>query len=312
MRNDGRALEELVEYVEKTLSNEGFQVEVNRTLHNEEGIQIAEFDVTVVGRFGSTEISWLIECRDRPSSGKAPGEWVYALSGKRDVHRFDKVTAVSTTGFSPAAVLAAETLDVELREIVATSPDELMSWLRISEVELVQHDISLADLDFVLDKEFVTSARKSSLEKLLSAPDSRQKVVLVSGVNGAEHGVHTACREALAVAGGFDVVEPGGDAVEIDMIVEYEAGSAHLLLKTPEGNIRIRRIRFRGSVRASLKKLPVVGHSVYREIGQGGAIAQTAKARVPLPSGEVVTLTFTKVSDQDQFRISWKAESQQT
>ncbi len=307
MRNDGRALEELVEYVEKTLANEGFQVDVNRKLHNDEGIQIAEFDVTVRGRFGSTEISWLLECRDRPSSGKAPGEWIYALSGKREVYRFDKVTAVSTTGFSPAAVLAAEKLDVELREVTATSPEEFSSWLKLAEVELVQHDISLADIDFVLDKNFITSARDRYLQQLISSPDGRQRAVLVSGVTGSKLDLHTACREALAAAGGFNVVEPGGDAVKIDMTVEYEAAEAHLLMETPDGNVRIRKIRFQGSVRAVLKKFPVVGHSVYRAVCGGGTIAQTAGAHIPLPSGETVALTFTKVIDHDQYQVNWKA-----
>ncbi|MDZ4074865.1 MAG: hypothetical protein U1E04_08970 [Hylemonella sp.] len=306
MRNDGRALEELVEYVEKTLANEGFQVNVNRKIHNDEGVQIAEFDVTVKGRFGSTEISWLIECRDRPSSGKAPGEWIYALAGKRDVHQFNKVTAVSTMGFSPAAVLAAEKLDVELREVAATSPEAFSSWLKLAEVELLQHDISLADIDFVLDKNFITSARDCYLQQLISSPDGRQRAVLVSGVTGAKLDVNTACREALAVAGGFNVVEPGGDAVEIDMTVEYEAADAHLLMETPDGNVRVRKIRFQGSVRAVLKKFPVVGHSVYRAVCSEGAIAQTASANIPLPSGETVALTFTKVVDCDQYQVNWK------
>lgn len=306
MRNDGRALEELVEYVEKTLANEGFQVDVNRKIHDDEGVQIAEFDVTVKGRFGSTEISWLIECRDRPSSGKASGEWVYALAGKRDVYRFDKVTAVSTTGFSPAAVLAAEKLDVELREVAATSPKEFSSWLKLAEVELLQHDISLADIDFVLDKNFITPARDRYMQQLISSPDGRQRAVLVSGVTGAKLDVHTACREALAVAGGFNLVEPGGDAVEIDMTVEYEATDAHLLMETPDGDVRVRKIRFQGSVRAVLKKFPVVGHSVYRAVCSEEAIAQTASANIPLSSGETVALTFTKVVDSDQYQVNWK------
>jgi hypothetical protein len=307
MRNDGRELEEFVANVEKTLSNEGFQVNVNRKLYNDEGVQIAEFDVILNGRFGSTEISWLIECRDRPSSGKAPGEWIYALASKREVHQFNKVTAVSTTGFSPAAVLASEKLNVELREITATSPEELRSWLQLVEVELVQHDISLADIDFVFDKNFITPERDQYVQQLTSSPDGRQRAVLVSGVTGYRLNLHTACREALASAGGFNVVKPGDDAAKIDMTVEYEAADAHLLMETPDGNVRIRKIRFQGSVRAVLKKFPVIGHSVYREVCSGGAIAQTASARIPLPSGEAVALSFIKVTGQDQYHVNWKA-----
>lgn len=307
MKNDGSALEELVEYVEKIVSNEGFQVSVNRKLHNDEGVQIAEFDVIVKGLFGSTEISWLIECRDRPSSGKAPGDWILALASKRDVYRFNKVTAVSTTSFSPAAVLNAEKLNVELREVTATSPEDFRSWLKLAEVELLQHDLSLADIVFVLDKNLITSARKRYLAKLLSSPDGRQRAVLVSGVTGSKISLHTACREALELADVSNGLDPCGDAAEIDMTVEYGEADAQLLMETPYGNVRVRKIRFQGSVRAVLKKFPVVGHSVYRAVSGEGNIAQSASAQIPLPSGETVALTFTKVIDRDQYQISWKA-----
>lgn len=307
MRNDGRALEELVEYVEKTLANEGFQVEVNRKLHNDEGVQIAEFDVTVKGVFGSTQISWLIECRDRPSSGKAPGDWILALANKRDIYRFNKVTAVSTTGFSPAATLHAEKLNVELREVAATSPEDFRPWLKLVEVELIEHDVSLADIDFVLDKKTITPAHEDYLKKLVSSADGRQRAVLVSGETGAKLSLHIACREALEVAGALNELDPDGDAVAIDMTVEYEAADAQLLMETPDGNVRVRKIRFQGSVRAVLKKFPVVGHSVYRAVSNEEDIAQSASAHIPLPSGETVAVTFTKVIDRNQYQVSWKA-----
>lgn len=311
MRNDGRALEELVEYVEKTLSTEGFQVSVNRKLHNDDGVQIAEFDVIVEGRFGSTDISWLVECRDRPSSGKAPGEWIYALASKRDVHGFNKVTAVSTMGFSPGAILAAEKLNVELREVTATSPEELQYWLSLTEVELVQHDLSLRDINFVVDKNSITPARSHYLQQLIGTSEARQRIVLVSGATGSKLSLHTACREALAATGGLDSIEAGGDAANIEMTIECEVEESPLLIETPDGNVRIRRIHFQGSVQASLKKFPVVGHSVYRPIKNGKPIAQTASAHIPLPSGESIALTFTKANDHNQYQINWKVSLQQ-
>lgn len=307
MKNDGRALEELVEYVEKTLASEGFQVEVNKKLYDDEGVQIAEFDVTVKGQFGSTEISWLIECRDRPSAGKAPGDWILALASKRDVYRFNKVTAVSTTGFSPAAAQNAAKLDVELREVTATSPEDFGSWLKVADVELLQHDISLADIDFVLDKNYITPLHERYLLELMSSADGRQRAVLVSGKTGAKLNLHIACREALEVAGAFDGLNPVDDAVEIDMTVGYEATDSHLFMETPDGNVRVRSIRFQGAVRAVLTKFPVIGHSVYRTVCSKDEIAQSASANIPLPSGETVALTFTKVIDRDQYQVSWKA-----
>ena len=103
MSGEGQHLENLVRQVEELLLPKGFSVAGNSRVYNDENVQIAEFDIEVRGRLGSTYISWLIECRDRPGSGPAPGSWIEQLVGRRDRFRFSKVTAVSTTGFALGA-----------------------------------------------------------------------------------------------------------------------------------------------------------------------------------------------------------------
>ncbi|MBF0473944.1 MAG: hypothetical protein HQK91_03670 [Nitrospirae bacterium] len=67
MKTDGKQLEALVAFVEKTLLPQGF-VFTPRSRHlNDDGVQDAEFDIEIRGKVGSTDIAWLIECRDRPS-----------------------------------------------------------------------------------------------------------------------------------------------------------------------------------------------------------------------------------------------------
>jgi len=79
MSSDGKQLEALVSFVERTLVPQGFEVQTNTKVFNDEGIQVAEFDVEVRGKVGTTDIAWLIECRDRPSQGAAPASWVEQL-----------------------------------------------------------------------------------------------------------------------------------------------------------------------------------------------------------------------------------------
>ncbi len=67
MKTDGTQIELLVAFVEEVLLQQGFTVKTRKLIYNDDGVQIAEFDVEVRGKFGSTEIAWLIECRDRPS-----------------------------------------------------------------------------------------------------------------------------------------------------------------------------------------------------------------------------------------------------
>ena len=129
MASDGRQLEALVAFVERTLTPHGLTVSTNERVFNDEGVQIAEFDVEVCGKFGSTEIRWLIECRDRPGRGPAPGSWIEQLVGRRARFGFNKVTAVSTTGFAPGAVDFAKCQKIELREVASLNPEAFHPWL---------------------------------------------------------------------------------------------------------------------------------------------------------------------------------------
>ncbi len=67
MTGNGKQLEALVAFVEETLVPQGFSVKVGEKRFDEDGTPLAEFDVEVRGKVGSTEMVWLIECRDRPS-----------------------------------------------------------------------------------------------------------------------------------------------------------------------------------------------------------------------------------------------------
>jgi hypothetical protein len=102
MSKDGKFLENLVRQIEELLLPNGFSVKANSRVFNDEGIQIAEFDIEIRGRLGSADISWLIECRDRPAGGPAPGSWIEQLVGRRDRFGFNKVTAVRPQALQPA------------------------------------------------------------------------------------------------------------------------------------------------------------------------------------------------------------------
>src|SRR5882757_5065123 len=109
MSGIGRDLEDLVALIERFHLPAGLEVTTNAHIYDEHGVQIAEFDIQVKGKVGTTDIAWLVECRDRPSEGPAPGSWIEQLIGRRARFKYDKVTAVSTTGFSVSAKDAART-----------------------------------------------------------------------------------------------------------------------------------------------------------------------------------------------------------
>ena len=99
MPADGKRLEALVALIEKLHLPEGFKITTNKRVY-EDGVQVAELDVIVEGRLGTTDLKWLIECRDRPRDGPAPSAWIEQLIGRKQRLNLNKVTAISTTGFA--------------------------------------------------------------------------------------------------------------------------------------------------------------------------------------------------------------------
>ena len=139
-------------FVEKALLPEGFEVRANERVYNDEGAQIAELDVEIRGRIGSTNISWLIECRDRPGDGPAPGAWIEQLVGRRTRFGFNKVTAVSTTGFAGGAVEFALSQGIELREVKALEPEAFENWLMIRSIVSSQSESVLRHATVLIDE----------------------------------------------------------------------------------------------------------------------------------------------------------------
>ncbi|HET9216646.1 MAG TPA: restriction endonuclease, partial [Terriglobia bacterium] len=132
MSNDGKHLEGLVAIVERILLPDGFEVKTNERIYDDGGVQIAEFDIEICGKVGTTTIYWLIECRDRPGNGAAPASWIEQLVGRRGRFGFNKVTAVSTTGFAAGAVEYARDEGIELREVRSLAATEFEDWLQIT------------------------------------------------------------------------------------------------------------------------------------------------------------------------------------
>ena len=57
--NTGNHLEALAAFVEERMLPEGYAVKTNQRIYNDDEIQMAEFDIEIRGRLGTTEIAWL-------------------------------------------------------------------------------------------------------------------------------------------------------------------------------------------------------------------------------------------------------------
>lgn len=128
--NSGKQLEQFVKQIESLLIPQGFSVESRKRVYNDAGIQIAELDIMITGKVGSAPYKLLIECRDRQSEGPASVSWIEQLVGRRARFKFDKVIAVSTTGFTVGAVAFANESSIELRSVSTLTLGDVAAWFR--------------------------------------------------------------------------------------------------------------------------------------------------------------------------------------
>lgn len=273
MSSDGKQLETLVAFVERELLPPGFSVKSNERVLNDEGVQIAEFDIEVIGKVGSTSISWLIECRDRPGHGSAPGCWIEQLVGRRMRFGFNKVTAVSTTGFAVGAVDFAMQQGIELREVASLDPSEFKDWFQISEMRQISHVADLKHATIFLNPTVTDDLKKAALDIITGATGNDE--ILVSSSSGARTNMTNAFFGAIqSVDDAFkDVVvgKPG----KIRLMATY-LEEDHFLLDTALGLARVTQIEFIGELRVEETTVPVVKTAEYRHAGTREPISQVA------------------------------------
>ncbi len=274
MASDGKQLETLVAYVEKNLLPAGFEVKANERVFDDDGVQIAEFDIEIKGKVGSTSIAWLIECRDRPGHGSAPGSWIEQLVGRRTRFGFNKVTAVSTTGFASGAISFAKSQGIELREVRTLSPEEFASWLVIQEFRKIHRVTELKHAHIIVDEK-ETDERKAELHDAISSV-SEGMAIFRSSMTGELITPSDAFFAAVhGVQGIFDDVLAGKPKT-IRLHADYPSNEDHFTVETSVGSVRVRKIEFIGELRITESVVPIINTVEYRQTETGEPISQLA------------------------------------
>ena len=271
---NGKELEALAAFVEERLVPDGFKVTTNKLVYNDDGVQIAEFDVEIRGLVESTEIAWLIECRDRPGSGSAPASWIEQLVGRRLRFGFSKVIAVSTSGFAAGAAEFAASAGIELREVKAITPEAFAPWLQMRELREFKKMTILEHAFMVIDAAENEDRRRAALETvrrtsadaaLLKSHATNEKVTAAAAFQAAVH----------QVVGLFDDVVPNGAGKKITLEAAY-AENDYFVIETELGPVPIRAIRFRGELCIVENSIPLAVTKHYRQSDSGELISQLA------------------------------------
>lgn len=305
MPNDGKKLERFVASVERrVLKIDGWSVETNKKLFDDNGKQVAEFDVIITGGVGTASFTWLIECRDRPSEGAAPGAWIEQLYGRREKYGFSKVTAVSTTGFTDDARKYGESRHIELRELRKLHDIDVEQWLRIARGTAVIHDRRLISAFLVIDEETpidVATEAESILESAelgtrLLRSDRREDLLTVDEV------FHALVRGNIDL---YDGVARDGERKTIKMKVDVPKEDP-LWLQVGKREVGVQQVIVECELWITEKELPLM--SAYEYIGSA---AQEAIARIeehgPLDVGNGrAALSFERVEKTDLIKVSFR------
>ena len=302
MISDGKQLEALVSFVEETLVPQGFSVDTNTKVFSDEGVQVAEFDVEVRGKVGTTEIAWLIECRDRPSQGAAPGSWIEQLVGRRARFGFNKVTAVSTTGFAAGAVEFAESEGIELREVEKLGPDDFADWLLIRDFTSITKKTHLHHATILINED-ETQERREELARVITKLTDDDDI-LRSINTGDKVPLKNAFLGGVNEVGSlFDDVEQNGTGKKIKLHVNYESKTDYFVVDTELGEIQVKSIIFDGELSIEQRSIPLTVTSEYKKTTGGEVVSQVAGFGPQEILGHELTLELHKINDTGETHV---------
>ncbi len=276
MSKQGKDLERFVSRIEKHLLPAGFEVSVRERAFRDDGRQIAEFDLVVRGMIGSAPFKWLIECRDRPSDGTAPGAWIEQLVGRRSRHNFDKVTAVSTTGFAPGAREFAESEGVDLRTVESLDRDSVASWFPSCTVFIRDHYANLLESQVIVDgvtpdrlPEIRAQLQQHRLDDLiLATPDLKHRTSVFAAWKLFIH----------ANPDLFDRARVGRLPREVALTAQYRNPADRFHLVTDFGALPVTHIHFHAVMSLNVKELQIEEILQYSDVAVEEPIGHEVRA----------------------------------
>lgn len=270
----GAPLEQLVAFIEAELAGPAFTVTTNERRFNSKGRPIAEFDIVVRGKIGSGNIAWLIECRDREE--KAGVDWIQQLPTRRHDHRFDKVTAVSTSGFTEPAIECARLNNVELRTMTDLPPPDLLTWLRIPTVAYSSKTTAVHGVTVHLDPTSLDLA--TAVNTALGGISTEPAIFKHNDQRMTCDQFFLACvRQRWSL---FDDVTPNGPDKLVQLDVTFDPPTAVKLI-TGAGDASIARVVFSGELRHRQGDALLQDAKDYIDATNDERISQTAVFSIP-------------------------------
>lgn len=298
---DGRQLEGLVAFVEQLNLPENFDIEINKQIIGESGVIEAELDILISGKIGSAKFQWLIECRDRPSSGAAPTSWIEQLIGRRDRLQINKVTAVSTQPFSKPAIALAKLKGIDLRNVKSLSKAEFEHWLRMPSYKFNNRIAHLSDMQMLLPEGMSDNLAEAVTKQLIKFGSNDP--ILIKSLDRTKVYPKDAFLGAVELQGLFDAIEANNEPRLVKFGVRYANPDDCFEIETELGFARIESIIFTGEL--SIRELDVPLESVveYGNVEEGKSLSHTAMYESQLIGDKHWSLALHKDLQTDETKL---------
>ncbi len=143
MVRKGRKLEIIIQQLEMLVTDEDVEIKSPDYIYDKVAQIEREVDISIKGKLGTHKLLIIIECRDRPSGPKENLLWIEQIYTKTKDINANKVLAVTTTDYTPAAKTKADFYGIELRFLKELNPTEVQGWLETVSIEMqhVHHEI---------------------------------------------------------------------------------------------------------------------------------------------------------------------------
>ena len=302
MINTGKDLEDYVMTILGGLLPPDFTISQRVKKYNEKGDQINEFDIIVEGKIFTFTFKWLIECRDRPSQGPSPRSWIENLIARRQLNKFDKVTAVSTSGFSSGAIELAKIERIGIDQVKSFEPDNLLDWFKNNQLLYIRLIFAVKYVAlFTLfpndedNKKLSASLRDVTVHsEILSYKSNTKKISL-----------KFACDDALRQSQEIKkLVDEDLNLIanKLRFDVDYSNPEFQYYLHLENKDIVIRKIVFIGDLNLEKVSVPISKVKQYVSEEDKYVIAESAYFNIHVDD-EDFGLAFHKVRNQDQIKI---------
>jgi len=304
MSKGGRTLELLVAFIESALVPRGFSVTHGEKVYNEAGSQLAEFDIIIRGPIGGGSISWLIECRDRPAAGAADGQWIQAVASRRDLFKFDKVTAVSTSGFSPSAIHAARELNVELRRVETVTPDSF-GWALLGPMTYTSRQLTVKRAK-ILFSPLETEADLASAKDAITGRKISEPLFRVSNEHELRS-VFDTVNKIVDHFGHFENIVPNTQPQTFSEVVHFTESEPRLVLPIASQDVPVMGIDYELELSVTVAEIPIASVSQYIA-DDGQTISENIQFEAMPVGGAKMAVALHNIPDQGTHVVLYRLE----